>query len=76
MLSVEADVRSLKALKPASIALLVILAAALGMWMSSSSKQLKSAAPQADASLNTILPIELMRKSDKNLPDKTVPEPF
>jgi len=57
-------------------ALLVILAAALGMWMSFSSKQVKSAAPQAEASLNTILPVELMRKSDKNLADKTVPEPF
>ena len=62
--------------RTASIALLVILAAALGMWMSFSSKQVKSAAPRADASLNTILPGELMRKSDKNLPDKTVPEPF
>ena len=62
--------------RTASIALLVILAAALGMWMNFSSKQVKSAAPQADASLNTILPGELMRKSEKNLPDKTVPKPF
>ena len=62
--------------KTASIALLVILAAALGMWTSFSSKQVRSAAPQAEASLNTILPVELMRKSDKHLPDKTVPEPF
>ena len=53
--------------RTASIALLVILAAALGMWMSFSSKQVKSAAPQAEAS---------MRKSEKNLADKTVPEPF
>ena len=57
-------------------ALLVILAAALGMWMSFSSKQVKSNAPQAEASLTTILPVELMRKSDKDLPEKTVPEPF
>ena len=62
--------------RTASIALLVILAAALGMWMTFSSKQVKSTAPQAEALLTTILPVELMRKSDKNLPDKTVPEPF
>ena len=61
--------------RTASIALLVILAAALGPWMSFSSKQVKSTAP-AEASLTTMLPVELMRKSDKNLPDKTVPEPF
>ena len=61
--------------RTASIALLVILAA-LGIWMSFSPKQVKSNAPQAEASLTTILPVELMRKSDKNLPDKTVPEPF
>ena len=61
--------------RTASIALLVILAA-LGMWMSLSPKQVKSNTPQAEASLTTILPVELMRKSDKNMPDKTVPEPF
>jgi hypothetical protein len=61
--------------RTASIALLVILAA-LGIWMSFSPKQVKSNAPQAEASLATILPVELMRKSDKNMPDKTVPEPF
>ena len=62
--------------RTASVALLVILAAALGMWMSFSPKQVKSNAPQAEASLTTILPVELMRKSDRDLPDKTVPEPF
>jgi len=62
--------------RTASIALLVILAVALGMWMTFSSKQVKSYATQADASLTTILPVELMGKSDKGLPDKTVPEPF
>jgi hypothetical protein len=51
------------------------LEAALGMW-TSSSKQVKSDTPQADASVNTIIPLELMSKSDKNLPDKTVPDPF
>lgn len=59
-----------------TISVLVILAAALDMWMTLSSKQVKSTAPQAEASLTTILPVELMRKSDKDLPDKTVPEPF
>ena len=39
--------------RTASIALLVILAAALGMWMTFSSKQVKSTAPQAEASLTT-----------------------
>ena len=62
--------------RTATIALLVILAAALGMWMSFSSEQVKSTATQAEASLTTIFPVELMRKSDKDLPDKTVPEPF
>jgi hypothetical protein len=62
--------------RTASVALLVFLAAALGMWMSFSSKQVKSTAPQAEASLTTILPVEFMRKSEKDLPDKTVPEPF
>jgi len=39
--------------RTASIALLVILAAALGMWMTFSSKLVKSTAPQAEASLTT-----------------------
>ena len=72
--------------RTAGMALLVVLAATLGIWMvladalgmlmSFSSKQVKSTAPLAEASLTTILPVELMRKSDKDLPDKTVPEPF
>ena len=62
--------------RTAGIALLVILAAAVGMWTSFSSNQVKSIKPAAGASLTTILPVELMRKSDKELPDRTVPEPF
>jgi hypothetical protein len=58
------------------MALLVVLTAALGMWMSFSSNQMKSTEPLVEASLTTILPVELMRKFDKDLPDKTVPEPF
>ena len=62
--------------RTAGIALLVILAAAVGMWTSFSSNQVKSTKAVAGASLTTILPVELMRKSDKELPDRTVPEPF
>jgi hypothetical protein len=58
------------------MALLVFVAAALGVWMSFSSSQVKSTKLPTEASLTTTLPIELMRKSNKELPDGTVPEPF
>lgn len=59
------------------IVLAVVLAAALAVWIGSSSQRVSSteAAP-AEASSTPVLPIELMRKSDRNLPDKTVREPF
>jgi hypothetical protein len=56
--------------------LVVTLAVALATWMRFSSNQLKSTAPPAEASITTIIPDELMRNSGKELPDKTVPEPF
>jgi hypothetical protein len=55
------------------IALAVILAAALGMLMRSSFNNAKSTAPAVKAS---IVPLELMLKADKNLPDQTPREPF
>lgn len=57
--------------------LAVVLAAALAMWMRSASDHASSTetAP-AEASSTPMLPIELMRKSDRNLPDKTVHDPF
>jgi hypothetical protein len=62
--------------RTSGIAALVVFAAALGMSMYFSSNQVKSTKPTAEASLTTILPVELMRNSRKELPDKTVPEPF
>jgi hypothetical protein len=55
------------------IALAVILAAALGMWMRFSSNDVKSSALAVKAS---IVPLELMEKADRNLPDQTPREPF
>jgi hypothetical protein len=55
------------------IALAVILAAALGMWMRSSFNDMKSTVSEVKASNN---PLELMQKADKNLPDQTPREPF
>jgi hypothetical protein len=60
----------------AGMVLAVVLAAALAMWIQSSSHRVRSTEPPAEASSTPMLPIELMKKSDKNLPDKTVREPF
>ena len=61
----------------AGMVLAVVLAAAFAMWLRSAShhKSLTESAP-AEASTAPMAPIELMKKSDKNLPDKTVREPF
>jgi hypothetical protein len=56
----------------AGILVAVSLVAALGVWMGYSPR-VSSTAPAAEASM---LPIELMRKSDRNLPDNTPREPF
>jgi hypothetical protein len=55
------------------IPLTAILAAALGIWMWSWFTDVKSTAPGVKAS---IIPLELMQKADKNLPDQTPREPF
>ena len=61
----------------AVIVLAIILAAAVGVRLESSPRDVSSNASEAvEASSNTILPYELHLKADKNLPDKTVPEPF
>ena len=61
----------------AGIVLGVVFAAALAMWIRSASDHVGSTgtAP-AEASSTPMLPIELMKKSGKDLPDKTVREPF
>ena len=54
-------------------ALAVVLATAFGMWVQSSSDHAKSAAPAAAKATNTpMLPIALMRRIGKDLPDNTV----
>jgi len=61
----------------AGIVLAVVLAVALATWMRSASDHVGPTAPApAEASAGPMLPLELMKKSDRNLPDKTVPEPF
>jgi hypothetical protein len=57
------------------VVLAVIFSAAMATWIRSSSNQVQSTRPAAEASA-PMLPLELMRKSDKDLPDKTVREPF
>ena len=59
----------------AVIVLGVVLAAALATWIRFSSDHSTESAP-AEASTAPMLPIELMKKSNKNLPDNTVPEPL
>jgi len=58
----------------AGILVAVILAAALGVRMSNSSNRVSSTVPAAAEA--SMLPIELMRKSDRDLPDNTAREPF
>jgi len=61
----------------AGIVLAMVFAAALTMWMRSASDHMSPTGPApAEASSAPMLPLELMKKSDKGLPDKTVREPF
>jgi hypothetical protein len=61
----------------AGIVLAVVLVAALATWMRYASDHMSSVArAPEEAAVTPMLPIELMKKSDRNLPDKTVPEPF
>ena len=60
----------------AGIALAVVLAVALAMRLLSSSHHMSSTEPPVEASTTPMLPIELMKKSGKDLPDNTVREPF
>ena len=55
----------------------ILAAAALGMWLRSSSNDVTSTVPEAaaKASGTPVLPIEIMRNTGKDLPDKTPPEP-
>jgi hypothetical protein len=55
------------------VVLAVIFSAAMATWIRSSSVQSNKPAAEASAPM---LPLELMKKSDKGLPDKTVREPF
>jgi hypothetical protein len=56
--------------------LTVILAAALGVWLRFSPSQVNPNSGAAEASSTAIFPIELHPKAGKDLPDKTVREPF
>lgn len=58
----------------AGVLVAVSLVAALGMWMRYSSNRVGAAAPAAAEA--SMLPIELMRKSARDLPDNTTREPF
>ena len=58
----------------AGILVAVSLVAALGMWMRHSSNRVSSTVPAAAEA--SMLPLELMRKSDRDLPDNTTREPF
>ena len=61
----------------ASNVVAVTLVAALGFWVGFSRTDLNLNPPAAaQASINTILPLELHAKAGKNLPDTTVREPF
>jgi hypothetical protein len=57
------------------IVLAVTLAVALGMWMTFSSNR-STMPPAVGTASPPIAPIELMKKSDRGLPDRTVREPF
>jgi hypothetical protein len=58
------------------IVLVVILAAALGVWLGFSPSQVNPNASGAAEAGTAIFPIELHPKAGKDLPDKTVREPF
>ena len=61
----------------AGIVLAVVLAAALATWMRFASDHMGPRGPApAEALTGPMLPLELMKKSGKDLPDKTVREPF
>jgi len=61
----------------AVIVLVVVLAAALATWMRFAPDHPGPTGPApAEASTGPILPLELMKKSGKDLPDKTVFQPF
>jgi hypothetical protein len=58
------------------IVLGVAFAAALAMLIESSSHVSSTGTAPAEASSTPMLPIELMKKSGKDLPDNTVHDPF
>jgi hypothetical protein len=61
----------------AGIVLAVVLAVALATLMRFASDHVGPTAPAPEeASTGPMLPLELMKKSGKDLPDKTVREPF
>ena len=58
------------------IVLAVAFAAALAMWMGFSFHVSSTGTAPAEASSTPMLPLEIMKRSDRNLPDKTVHDPF
>jgi hypothetical protein len=55
---------------------LAVILVALGVWLRFSPNQVNQNTGAAEASSTAILPIELHPKVGKDLPDKTVREPF
>jgi hypothetical protein len=62
--------------KTIGIVLAVFFVAALGVWIRSSNHANSGVPAAAEATSTPMLPVELMRKTDKDLPDNTVREPF
>lgn len=58
------------------IVLAVAFAAALAMWIGFASRVGSTGTAPAEASSTPMLPLEIMKRSDRNLPDKTVHDPF
>jgi hypothetical protein len=62
--------------KTIGIVLAVFFVAALGVWIRSSNHGNSGVPAAAEATSTPMLPVELMRKANKDLPDNTVREPF
>jgi hypothetical protein len=62
--------------KTIGIVLAICFVAALGAWIRSSNHANSSVPGAAEATSTPMLPVELMRKANKDLPDNTVREPF
>ena len=62
--------------KTIGIVLAISFVAALGAWIRLSNHANSSVPAAAEATSTPMLPLELMRKADKDISDNTVREPF